>query len=539
LPFKDLLALYPGLEHFGGAVRGGMFVLLADASNDTIVADFMVPALPVQTGGDSLCTLQLKPSDNLAAALSTIAPGQDAHICFAAGTYTLPGRIALQNKGHLTLNGSGRGTRILAPALETAIEFVNCKSVAIRDCAFDSGANQTGTPSGFANNLEDLKGVLTFINCPIVELENLALRCAHQGVRSSSCVTVRQDLAVANSQTRIRHCDLQVGYQQIGILLINVERSQIEDNQIQVDRTNGLATLTAMSNLSNYRLRLLPRLVANIYLGSKRPGDRAGGVKGTGATSTRYDEAGVQLTYAGQSIRFKSDLSTAIWQTLIGSQNPFVQTRQDLKNAIEQLARQILLNDAFRVARPAFDNWYKTLNAQSSIIASQGIAVVGGRMQEVRIVNNTIRGFLQGIHLGMRRFNRAGSVWLTENRIEVEAPLDQIRERHGIYVSSCDSLIIENNYLVATRKPPMTIEGIRIAGRLGRMVIIRHNHLAGFNPVGIYLSPMDTYGSEKMQWLVADNIAVSAVTAVRVVSNRPGAEGTQITSKVQNTNNFQ
>ena len=242
-------------------------------------------------------------------------------------------------------------------------------------------------------------------------------------------------------------------------------------------------------------------------------------------------------------IHFKSDLLTNDWQQLINSQNPSVKSRKDLLNICKQLARKVVLDDSFRVNHAVFNKWYQKINGQSTVIASQGIAVVGFRAQEVRILNNAIQGFLQGIHIGIspRSSNRAGSVLLTGNHIKVAAPVDQIRERHGIYVSSCESLIIENNYLQAvTGNPAPAIEGIRISGRLGRMVIIRQNYLTGFNPYAIYFNPLDLYGTAtKMQWLVSDNIASSAQTFMRVVSNLSQEEGKKIIDKVRNANNFQ
>ena len=41
--FGDFISQHPGIEHFGGVLRGGTFVLLADAKNETVIADFMLP----------------------------------------------------------------------------------------------------------------------------------------------------------------------------------------------------------------------------------------------------------------------------------------------------------------------------------------------------------------------------------------------------------------------------------------------------------------------------------------------------------------
>jgi hypothetical protein len=526
--FSDLLARNPGLEHRGGVVPGGTFVLLLDIT-DRVIADFMLPQ-QANRSTETACTILVKPSDNLALLLGGLADGQDAQICFQVGTYTLPSRLRLQNKGHLVLVGGGRGTRILAPGSEAALEFVSCKSVSISNCYLDNSnpINQANGSILFSPNSADLTGVLTFINCAQVELERVFLKCAHQVVRSGSCITVRQDSPNAITQARIRHCDLQVGYQQIGILLVNVDRSQIEDNRIQVDRENAAALMTALSAVPAYRLRLMPRLIANSRMGAQE-----------------VDNArNVQLIFGNQIIRFQTDQPlTTQWQPLVNSQSLVVRNARDLLVAVKQLARRMLLDDSFRNNSAIFSSWYKNINAQSSIIASQGIAVVGSRAPEVRIANNAIQGFLQGIHVGIgpRSKNRAGTVWLASNKIEVAAPIDQARDRHGIYVSSCDSLVIENNYLQnVIFNTSLPIEGIRVSGRLGRMVIIRQNHLVGFSPHSIYFSPLDTYGVKaKMQWLVADNIAPNSQLLIKSVSNRPGGEGATILGKIQSLNNFQ
>jgi hypothetical protein len=105
-------------------------------------------------------------------------------------------------------------------------------------------------------------------------------------------------------------------------------------------------------------------------------------------------------------------------------------------------------------------------------------------------------------------------------------------------VGSCDSLIIENNYLQAINAS-LAIEGIRISGILGRTVIIRQNHLVGFS-LGIYFNPRDSYGANTvMQWLVSDNMAQNVPAFIQVVSNRPAQEAQGIINKVRRLTNFQ
>ena len=41
IPFRNLIVKYSTLEHFGGVLRGGTFVLLADTNDETVIADFI------------------------------------------------------------------------------------------------------------------------------------------------------------------------------------------------------------------------------------------------------------------------------------------------------------------------------------------------------------------------------------------------------------------------------------------------------------------------------------------------------------------
>ena len=59
-------------------------------------------------------------------------------------------------------------------------------------------------------------------------------------------------------------------------------------------------------------------------------------------------------------------------------------------------------NPAFRGRFPAFRNLFDAIAARGSIgIAAQGITVAGVTAEEVRILNNTVAGVLQGIHVGV------------------------------------------------------------------------------------------------------------------------------------------
>ena len=69
----------------------------------------------------------------------------------------------------------------------------------------------------------------------------------------------------------------------------------------------------------------------------------------------------------------------------------------------------------------------------------------------------------------------------------------------------------------------MQIDGIRVFGRLGRSIMIRENHLTGFN-VGIHFELRGASPATPM-WLINDNLAegsnppVSAPNAANKANN--------------------
>jgi hypothetical protein len=152
-------------------------------------------------------------------------------------------------------------------------------------------------------------------------------------------------------------------------------------------------------------------------------------------------------------------------------------------------------------------------------VGQQGIVIGGQSAREVRILNNTVTGFLQGIHVGVSHKEQqpgppdmADLVSITGNNIGVSIPPDVKREeRHGIFVGNCRSLMMENNYVESLGD--QIIEGIRLVGHFGKRVIVRHNHLVGCDP-GILIKPLQTYPEKQYLWLAADNIAVGAKVSV-------------------------
>jgi hypothetical protein len=109
-------------------------------------------------------------------------------------------------------------------------------------------------------------------------------------------------------------------------------------------------------------------------------------------------------------------------------------------------------------------------------------------------------------------------VSIIDNRIRIlHSPLAE-RDRHGIFVGNCDTLHIENNQAVVQRfgnTTSLPIDGIRIHGVLGLMMIVRQNHLQNFT-VGVRVEPLFRPPTNRtiFQWLVAQNMMPNSTQTV-------------------------
>lgn len=511
VPNSDCRHLFPPLTDItAGDVR---FDNTCQLPNAKTVQDAL-NGLCQQRGGG--CTLVVSPGTGWEAIFDRIADEQDARVCFHVGEYLLDEPIKLKNKGHLTICGCGAGTRIIARKAEAVFRFEGCKSVVVQDLYAESGV----TGSGKGGQPKHLNGTLTVSACPKVTVENVELKCGAGAERAASCISVRDFAGYGNdikrvlvASVRIRNCDLHIGHQQVGVLLVNVLRAYVEDNVLQVSKKPRSLSMSVLLQNKKYRSAVRSLMIREAELGSQED-DLVGISAGEG------------------SVRFKTDPSLVkVWEEWI-KQNPpkGVQNDRDLLRHLTKTADRALLNQGvLQTGDRIFEKWYKNLLGANPAVGSQGIAVGGRIVNDIHILNNRISGVLQGIHVGVSHRvaasgapDMAGTVHIMGNNIGVLLP-PGARERHGIFVGNCDSLIVQNNYASVRRfsvTSPLSIDGIRIYGHLGRMMIVRQNHLVG-TTVGIRVEPLTVAGTKQgtPQWIVTDNVAPNADKAVTAPSS--------------------
>jgi uncharacterized protein DUF6519 len=436
---------------------------------------------------EDCCTIVVRPGPNWADVFNTI-PAGGAHLCFQPNPdgYQLNKRVEIQNRGSIVISGVGDAAKIIANDDECALRFVNCNSVTIRDLFA-----QTKTPQiGSGRNKDGILGVIAFKGIGDVFIENCFLNSSAPGPhRTMAGLSVHGAVRAV-----IRDNYLVAGAQQVGLLLSDVRRSWVESNTV-AGTPRGVGNVPELLKDPQYLAGVRTRLITNLSVGLPAP---------TNALVNVTD-----IAVGGQPVRFLApDSHIQQWKNLL-QQNPLPgnPSISNIEDHILGLANQILINNPF----PSFSGIRATIFA-NTVPASQGITVGGTEAQSVVIANNLVTGFIQGIHVGLStpspNISIAERVQILENKVEVWLGTGATRGRHGIYVGNVASLSIRGNRLTLTRPSGtqnMQIDGIRVFGRMGRSIVIRENHLAGFN-IGVRFELRGATPTAPM-WLINDNLA--------------------------------
>jgi hypothetical protein len=497
----------------------------------------LFPPLTSLTGADCCCAVTLDPNEDwqskLANALNQGGENRsvDASICFKVGEFLVTRQLAFRGLGSLKITGGGPGTRIRARRFETALSFEGYNYVSISDLYAESG--RTGI---FGDGMKDLGGVLTFRNCRGVDVHRVSLQGADGVRKAASCLTVWND-PTAPASVRVHHCDLAVGQYQVGILVVNADRVQIEDNSLSVSPAAQPIPFDRLMQNERLRGEFRRLLVAESPVTPDR-------VRRWPAVAADLVQATVTLGRdQGEEFRFFTPKVLAPhWQELVDANADSNLRRRSptLRAFVQGLARRVLSDPTFRNAqargRGAPRIWSEFFTAvlarpyeRGPLTAAQGIVIGGHVAGDVRVRDNTVKGASQGIHVGLSHAgakqgdpassDHAATVLIEGNTVEVQLPL-AVRGREGIFAGNCDHLIVANNRLTtapAAVARELGVDGVCVYGYLGKVMVVRDNHLRAF-PGGIYIHPLNlpskVSDDRRPLWLVAENLIEGGIVRI-------------------------
>ncbi len=461
-------------------------------------------AKTVQDAIDILCknskgcsTFTVTPKKGWEKIFDYIGEGKDAQICFQAGVFKTEEPIIIEKKGNISISGCGAGTQIIASNSESAFKFKSCKEIHISNISVESGK------AGATGKYEHLNGAVSFEDCTSVVIENAILSCPSGPEQSCTCVTVRNsdsfpDAATGKGLVSIGRCNIVIGQSQSGILIVNAARALVEDNILRHPETAKKAGFDEFAKNKVFRAKAKKLLISDAYIGSD-----------VSASASRN----TSVSYGGFKIFFNSDKSVAkSWQDIINANPPEkVKNTGELLLHAKKIAEKTIIDKNYREASPLLVSLYNVISRAELPPAFQGIVVGGKTAKDIRILNNTVIGVLQGIHIGVSHNasatsppDKAGTVTISGNNIETHL-FSAKNERHGIFVGNCDSLLVESNYISIKRDPKkkLMIDGIRVYGHLGKFMIIRQNHIVDFR-TGILVKPLNNVSTPL--WVVQYNM---------------------------------
>jgi hypothetical protein len=521
------------------------------------------------------CSLTVSPGEGWESVFKKFTKGQDVSVCFAPGTYRLTQTLELAELGQVKIEGAGTGTKILAPGLECALRFRNCRGVLVSDLAALTGIARSGrkTPK------QHLNGTLTFEHCGPVTVSDVTLQCGGGDRRAAACITVmgkpgrplrlRQgdgirtwasfggssqrttrkvrgplvpvlaetaDAQTGGTPVRIRGCELKVGRGQVGILVVDGQRIQIEDNNIAVVRPKRKPTYQNLIRGRSFRAGLRSQLISALQINPQKRKER----KGKKESPDR-----MTIEVGGQTVRFETAKTLrSAWSALL-EKRPLAgpATAGDVASHLYALADEILLEGPAST-EPLFRDQLLQFQRDIRPVASQGIVIGGRRAGDVRILNNSVTGVLQGVHLGLSHKRQpqpgpadlAGRVRISGNRIVLLLAAGVRRERHGIFLGSVDSAIVDDNHVQVVRfagsEPPLrlqSVDGIRVFGWLGALLLVEHNHLVDCTTGVLVHAFNPPKNSKSVLWKITRNVLVeggatvvaSGIPAADVSDNRP------------------
>jgi hypothetical protein len=571
-----------------------------------LVADCRKHFLPLTDASDCICcNLVLDPSTEWLSQLNVALAGESnaLTICFQPGTFTVANKITFTNKV-VKIIGAGQGTLITGPTLEAVLEFDNCPSVTLSDLSVAAGL------AGFtsSNNTVGLQGAVTMRSCTQVDVERVTLSCADADLRSASCLAVYNAVPPATAagpqyNVRVLNSQFKVGYCQVGILMVNADRAQIEGNlvyatQAQLNYKLGdlanhpliisrlaknlthsmTITNTAPPTTKQAKARLLkkqrtaagttavvsaakaapaqpapapaPPGAAPAPAGTTESVPAAGAAQAatvaTKATNTIVNVAvtlphvnlglvglaHINATFGTFQIQFVSSakLTNAWTDAFRAAGLSATSTEGEIHSTIKQTALAVF--KAPNTVSLAFRNYANAILPQLYSISSQGIVVAGNLANDIRILNNTIDGTAQGIHVGLSDMKTSPpstdlavkQVQICGNTVNVLLTPEMSGDRHGIYLGCATSALISDNQIALTRgaNAGQDIYAIRVAGIFGPRILIERNCMQQFT-YGIYAQPGNNPSSTANLWKAADNASTSPnwTASFRTTDNIP------------------
>jgi hypothetical protein len=515
----------------------------------TIMADCSVPFLPLTRLHDcDCCSLVLDPAKSWLSTLNAALSNpkiKSLSLCLQPGDFAVANKIVFSGKT-VVITGAGPGSHVYGRGLEAVFEFDNCPAVSLADFWIASGRAGYDAKEGLA----DLQGAVTMRNCKAVDISRMRFGCADADLRSASCLAIYNPApanpAPQSFNARILDSFFTPGHSQVGILVVNADRVQIEGNVVLTAPDSRNITSANLAEHKLVALKLRKQLLHGLtivntappatkkgraklrkrQLKRQKPAAPAEAVKVQAKTEAVLPKvnlgllgrAQVKAAYGTFHVSFlSSEKLTNAWSDALGaSKLTATSTKGQIHRTVKEIARAAVLNP--EGASPALRGYVNGLLPGLFSTSSQGIVVAGDRANDVRISNNTVDGTAQGIHVGLSDLKKDGRhpphrlatrVQINGNTVNIRLTAEMSGDRHGIFLGCVTAGLVADNHVTLTRLPnaaaaSQTIDAIKVAGFFGQSLLIARNNMQGFS-TGIYTAQDAKSPPDRVLWKISDN----------------------------------
>jgi hypothetical protein len=499
------------------------------------------------------CEVTLKPNEDWQGRLAQAAAAGDVSLCFEPGVFVATATIRF-SRNVVKITGAGASTRIVGERLEVVLEFKQCPSVVLTDISVTAGITGTSPNPATAH----LQGAVTLWGCGNVQVERVLLACADGDLRSASCLAIYNPVPAQGAlpehfNASIRHSRFEVGHCQVGVLLVNADRALVEDNVVVTERKHRKIEYADLATRKAVADRLLKQLVWGLSVTSTAPpksrkararlrkrqgrpvgsparsqgelaqpapaaGRPAAAVHAAAAVHLNLaaaERARVRASFGAARLEFISSnrLGSAWNDALSNARLDANSTPGQIHAAVYRIAKNAITNPG--LVAPAFRNWVSAVLPALYSTSSQGIVVGGDLANDIRIVNNTIDGTVQGIHVGLSNLKvRPHQPHLIANRVQICGNTIYIRltpemtgDRHGIFLGCVNSGVVSDNHMELTAAG-LDIYAIKIAGHFGPLVLVERNSMTDFSR-GVFTDQDARSIPPGTLWKVAENVSSS------------------------------
>jgi hypothetical protein len=361
---------------------------------------------------------------------------------------------------------------------------------------------ETSVPEGAASPPGDpgLMGGLSFLGGDGIRVHDVEVHLPDSRGKSQSAIYVAPD-PNAGDPGRVEICGnrLEVGDQQVGILVASAASTRISDNLVR------LTAAAAVSRPNRLVARQLGAFVAShVQAVVAQPGPAPAGPARAGPAATGRARAravrlanGADLSIGGTNEirRVISDFAkhTSVTRLAGERSSGAAIARYVAASATEPHQAAIGAASARFLAAAV-------LNARSM---AQGIVVGGSRAPLVRIDGNLLQGAIEGIHVGLQAVGKlrlvVGQAVIAGNTVALVVPFFWARQRHAYYVGNVASLTMTDNHARLARtgsQDGTPVDAVRVWGVLGTWVEIRGMDLTGPFRVGVVIRDTGPGGSK-------------------------------------------